>query len=171
MKYRSYLVVFCFAIAGAFISWFYIPTDFRVWITAVCLAVSLLSFHLFLWKKPSQTASSGLPYGWLVSISGDMAGTEYRLYEGDNFLVADIKGNLKVADAGQIYYLDYGTIVFDGQTHEALLLPPNQDLVKVYLNDSRLICEPKKLHIYDVIRCGRRRYIFIPLFCHRFQWA
>lgn len=98
--------------------------------------------------------------GWLVCISGNEKGRDYRIKSGRNFIGRAHQMDITIADDQQISRDKHCSVVFDPKSIQFSLVPGSG---VAYLNGEK-VTEPRSISPYDKISLGQSEFQFVP-FC------
>lgn len=100
-------------------------------------------------------ASSAYITAWIVGISGEYRGQDYRIRSGMNQIGRCTDSDIHLPDLSEDYYC---SILYEGRYHRFYLIP--QEGCQVFLNGSP-INDPAELHDGNIIMFGNCRFEFI----------
>lgn len=99
--------------------------------------------------------------GWLVCVSGEQKGQDFRLQSGFNRIGRDRNMEVVIPKDRTISRDTHCSVVYDGKSNETFLVPGNGTLT-YYKNE--MVQKAVKLHSGDEIALGENKYIYIS-FC------
>lgn len=99
--------------------------------------------------------------GWLVCISGEEKGNDYRLTGGRNRIGRSLKMDVAIMSDKKITREEHCAIVYDGRSNASFLVPGNGTLTYY---KGEMLRNPQELSSGDELEVGETRFIFIK-FC------
>ena len=106
--------------------------------------------------------------GWLVAISGDMAGECYILKAGRNFVGRGADMDVVLSGDKSISRDKHAIILYEPRKRE-FLVQPGESRELFYLNDE-VVLNTMNLNAYDKLLIGETELMFVPFCCERFGW-
>lgn len=107
--------------------------------------------------------------GWLIALSGEHIGTDFRLKTGKNFIGRSGQMDVALTEDKSVSRDRHSIVVYEPRSH-MYLVQPGESSSLVYKNDE-VVLTPVKLEAYDVITVGDVDLLFIPLCGARFNWG
>lgn len=107
--------------------------------------------------------------GWLVALSGEHIGTDFRLKVGKNFIGRNRKNDIALTEDKSVSRDRHAIVVYEPKMH-MYLVQPGEASTLVYLNND-VVLTPVKLQAYDMITVGEVNLLFMPLCGDRFNWG
>lgn len=114
-----------------------------------------ISFGFFGWKKEKPVT------GWLVCVSGEEKGQDYRLHSGKNFIGRSPSMDIVLVEDKMVARQKHSSITYDPRGNHFYLTPEGGNIV--YCNEE-MIEKEKQLQQGDRIQMGNTVLVFIP-FC------
>ncbi len=99
--------------------------------------------------------------GWLICLTGDEMGKDFRLKSGRNFIGRSSSMDVMLVDDKSIAREKHGCVTYDPKGNAFYITPEGGNTIYV---DGRLIQEAKRLRENNKIRIGETVLIFVP-FC------
>ena len=106
--------------------------------------------------------------GWLVSISGEMAGECYLLKAGRNFIGRGAGMDVVLSGDKSVSRDKHAIILYEPRKRE-FLVQPGESRELFYLNDE-VVLNTVKLNPYDKLLIGATELSFVPFCCDKFGW-
>lgn len=106
--------------------------------------------------------------GWLVCVSGDNLGRDYRIHSDNNYIGRSEKMDIYIRDDETISRENHATITYDSRD-KVFYLTPGEGRSIVRLNDKALLMT-SELKAYDRIELGTTMLVFVPLCGESFDW-
>ncbi len=106
--------------------------------------------------------------GWLVCLSGEHTGRDFRLVQGKNFIGRDESMDICLAHEKTVSREKHALIVYEPKHHE-YLIQSGESRELTYVND-KVILESTILHAMDEILIGEVKLLFVPLCSETFNW-
>lgn len=119
--------------------------------------------------KPTVNKVSSPCVGWLVALSGEHIGTDFRLKAGKNFVGRGEQMDISLTADKSVSRDRHAIVVYEPKAH-LYLVQPGESSSLVYKNDE-VVLTPVKLEAYDVITVGNVNLLFMPLCGTRFNWG
>lgn len=107
--------------------------------------------------------------GWLIALSGEHLGADFRLKVGKNFIGRNANMDVALTEDMRVSREKQAIVVYEPKTH-MYLVQPGEASSLVYRNNE-VVLTPVKLEAYDVITVGDINLLFIPLCGERFNWG
>ncbi len=106
--------------------------------------------------------------GWLMCVKGPNRGSDYRLFNGNNFLGSDPSNDICVSGDTTISRERAAVIAYDDKS-KTFFLKEGGSHNLIYLNDSS-VNVAEKMTRYDRIAVGSTEFVFVPLCGESFSW-
>lgn len=106
--------------------------------------------------------------GWLVAISGNHLGQDFKLKAGRNFIGRSDDMDVSLTDDNSISRDRHAIILYEPKSN-TFLVQPGEAKQLFYLND-KVVLEATKISAYDVISLGETNLLFIPCCSAKFNW-
>lgn len=106
--------------------------------------------------------------GWLVCLSGEHIGRDFRLVQGKNFIGRDVSMDVCLEREKTVSREKHALIVYEPKHHE-YLIQSGESRELTYVND-KVILESTLLHAMDEILVGEVKLLFVPLCDKSFNW-
>jgi hypothetical protein len=107
--------------------------------------------------------------GWLVALSGEHIGTDFRLKVGKNFIGRNPQMDVALTEDKSVSRDRHAIVVYEPKAH-MYLVQPGESSSLVYCNN-QVVLTPVKLEAYDMLTVGDVNLLFIPLCGERFNWG
>lgn len=107
--------------------------------------------------------------GWLIAISGEHLGTDFRLKVGKNFIGRSMNNDIALTNDKSVSRERHAIVVYEPKLH-MYLVQPGEASTLVYMNND-VVLTPVKLQPYDMITVGEVNLLFMPLCGDRFNWG
>lgn len=107
--------------------------------------------------------------GWLICLSGEHIGKDFRLVQGKNFIGRDPAMDVCLEHEKTVSRDKHALIVYEPK-HHLYLIQSGESKELTYVND-KVILESKALKAMDEILVGEVRLLFVPLCSEEFNWA
>lgn len=108
--------------------------------------------------------SMGRIVGWLVSITGDTAGTDYKLFEGNNYIFAD-----GTVSPDEIYSNTDIYVCIEYSEKSSGFMLKESTPCRIFINDIEET-GAMRLCSHDIIQIDDLCFIFVALCCRGFSW-
>ena len=106
--------------------------------------------------------------GWLVALTGNSVGRDFRLVAGKNFIGR--ANNMNVALEGdETVSRDKHAIVLYEPKENIFIAQPGESNSLYYLN-GKVVLGAVELHAYDKLSIGETDLLFIPFCADKFKW-
>lgn len=106
--------------------------------------------------------------GWLVSVTGDNKGTDFRLKAGRNFIGRSSKMDVNLSGDRTVSRDVHATILYEPKSNVFLVQPGNSKEL-FYLND-KVVLTATEIKAYDVLLVGKTKLMFVPFCSNKFTW-
>lgn len=106
--------------------------------------------------------------GWLVAVSGNHLGQDFRLKSGRNFIGRSEEMDVALTNDNSISRDKHAIILYDPKSNVFLVQPGGAKQL-FYLND-KVVLEATKIAAYDIISLGETNLLFIPCCSAKFNW-
>lgn len=105
--------------------------------------------------------------GWLICISGEETGKDYRLHSGKNFIGRSNRMDVVLLKDPEIAREKHAAVVYDPRGHKFYLSPEEGNFV--YLNGV-LLKESTQIKENDCIQAGKTEMVFVPYCKEERRW-
>ena len=105
--------------------------------------------------------------GWLVCMTGDEKGKDFRLHSGKNFLGRGASMDVMLIDDKTIARDKHCSVIYDPKGNRFYLSPEGDNIVKL---NQEVICEPMNLKEGDEITVGETVLRFVPFCKEDLKW-
>lgn len=119
-------------------------------------------------SKPAVNKVDTPCVGWLVALSGEHIGTDFRLKVGKNFIGRSPQMDVALTEDKSVSRESHAIMIYEPKAH-IYLVQPGESSSLVYLNNE-LLLTPMRLEAYDTISVGDVDLLFMPLCGERFNW-
>jgi len=116
--------------------------------------------------KPSDIKVTPI-VGWLVSLSGENKGKDYKVSMGANSIGRDSSNRIIIEDS-KISGEDHA-IIFYNSRDNSFTINHDEGQNLTYLND-KPVYEASELKSYDIVEFGDAKFLFISLCNDKFTW-
>lgn len=106
--------------------------------------------------------------GWLVAISGDHLGQDFKLKTGRNFIGRSAEMDVALEKDNSISREKHAIILYEPKSNMFLVQPGDAKQL-FYLNE-KVVLEATKIAAYDVLSLGETNLLFIPCCSAKFNW-
>lgn len=106
--------------------------------------------------------------GWLVCLSGEHKGRDFRLVQGKNFIGRDVSMDICLEHEKTVSREKHALIVYEPMHHE-YLIQSGESRELTYVND-KVVLESTVLHAMDEVLVGQVKLMFVPLCSTEFNW-
>ncbi len=106
--------------------------------------------------------------GWLVSVSGQEKGRDYRIHSDNNFIGRSETMDIRIRGDETISRINHAVVAYDTRDKIFYFAPGGGRSINRVNGKAVLAMVP--LNAYDEIEIGRTRLIFVPLCGERFEW-
>ncbi|MBQ9199549.1 MAG: FHA domain-containing protein [Lachnospiraceae bacterium] len=106
--------------------------------------------------------------GWLVAVSGEMAGESYLLKAGRNFIGRGANMDVVLSGDKSVSRDKHAIILYEPRKRE-FLVQPGESRELFYLNDE-VVLNTIMLNAYDKLLIGATELIFVPFCGEKFGW-
>lgn len=106
--------------------------------------------------------------GWLVCTKGKLAGEDFRLKSGRNFIGRDPTMDVCLAGESKVSRKRHAAVIYDPKRN-SFLAQPGESKELVYLN-GELVVNACKISRGDKLEIGDVELLFVPLCDENFQW-
>lgn len=107
--------------------------------------------------------------GWLICMSGDHIGKDFRLVQGKNYIGRDTSMDICLAGEKTVSRDKHALIVYEPK-HHMYLVQSGESRELTYVND-QVILESQELEKFDKIQVGDVELMFVPLCNEKFNWT
>lgn len=107
--------------------------------------------------------------GWLICLSGEHTGKDFRLVQGKNFIGRDPAMDVCLAHEKTVSRDKHALIVYEPR-HHLYLIQSGESRELTYVND-QVILESRELEAMDKILIGDVNLLFVPLCSPEFNWT
>lgn len=106
--------------------------------------------------------------GWLVAVSGDLKGADYRIHSDNNYIGRSRKMNICIMGDETISKENHACVSYDTRNKKFYFTPgTGRNIVRVNEN---AIFATTELQAYDIIELGVTKFVFIPFCGKGFDW-
>jgi hypothetical protein len=109
-----------------------------------------------------------LPTGWLVCVSGNAKGNDYKIKSLKTYLGRSHNMDMRVLGDNYIERHNHAVFVYDSKKRKTILLPGDSQGA-IYVN-GEIVHSPIELSKYDSIEMGKSEFLFIPLCGENLEW-
>ena len=106
--------------------------------------------------------------GWLVCVEGPSRGSDYRIYNGYNYIGRDPSMNICISDDPYISHDRHAMVAFDARSCRFFFGPANGKSV-VRKNDE-MVMTPVEIRAKDIVEIGTTKLMLVPLCDETFTW-
>lgn len=106
--------------------------------------------------------------GWLVAISGNHLGQDFKLKTGRNFIGRSADMDVALEKDNSISREKHAIILYEPKSNMFLVQPGDAKQL-FYLNE-KVVLEATKIVAYDVLSLGETNLLFIPCCSAKFNW-
>lgn len=106
--------------------------------------------------------------GWLVCVSGEEKGNDYRLIRGKNRIGRSLKMDVAVMSDKKITREEHCAVVYDDRSNKSFLVPGNGTLT-YYRGE--MLRSPQEIFTGDELEIGETRFVFIKFCEEERTWA
>lgn len=119
--------------------------------------------------KEIGTAGMKPVVGWLVCLSGEHIGKDFRLVQGKNFIGRDPAMDICLEREKTVSRDKHALIVYEPK-HHLYLIQSGESRELTYVNE-QVVLESRELKAMDEILVGEVRLLFLPLCSDAFNWT
>ncbi len=106
--------------------------------------------------------------GWLVAISGNHLGQDFKLKTGRNFIGRSAEMDVALEKDNSISREKHAIILYEPKSNMFLVQPGDAKQL-FYLNE-KVVLEATKISAYDILSLGETNLLFIPCCSTKFNW-
>lgn len=106
--------------------------------------------------------------GWLVAISGEHLGEDFKLKTGRNFIGRSSEMDIALEKDNSISREKHAIILYEPKSNMFLVQPGDAKQL-FYLNE-KVVLEATKISAYDILSLGETNLLFIPCCSAKFNW-
>lgn len=106
--------------------------------------------------------------GWLVAISGNHLGQDFKLKTGRNFIGRSSEMDVPLEKDNSISREKHAIILYEPKSN-MFLVQPGEAKQLFYLNE-KVVLEATKISGYDILSLGETNLLFIPCCSEKFNW-
>lgn len=99
--------------------------------------------------------------GWLVCTKGSDKGTDYRIFQGQNFVGRDFSMDIVIRNDNKVSRIKHCCIVHDNKSNRTFLVPENGSLVEY---NGGILSNAVELKNYDTFNIGDSTMTYVA-FC------
>ncbi len=107
--------------------------------------------------------------GWLICLSGEHVGKDFRLVQGKNFIGRAADMDICLEGEKTVSREKHAVVVYEPKQH-MFLIQSGESRELTYVND-KVILEATELKASDEILVGDVKLLFVPLCSTEFDWA
>ena len=100
--------------------------------------------------------------GWLVALTGEEKGKDYRIHMENNYIGRDSKMDICIPVDRAVSKENHASVAFDARTKKFYLTPCNARNI-IHVNEEAVF-STTELKPYDIIELGVTKFVFVP-FC------
>lgn len=119
--------------------------------------------------KEIGTAEMKPVVGWLVCLSGEHMGKDFRLVQGKNFIGRDPAMDICLEHEKTVSRDKHALIVYEPK-HHLYFIQSGESRELTYVNE-QVVLELRELKAMDEILVGEVRLLFLPLCSDAFNWT
>lgn len=106
--------------------------------------------------------------GWLVCVDGPAKGSDYRIRAGYNYIGRADHMDICIKGDNEIVREKHAMIAYDPE-ERVFFFGPESGKSIVRLN-GKMVMAPSEVHLYDMLKIGTTKLMFVPLCGERFNW-
>lgn len=106
--------------------------------------------------------------GWLVGLTGEIAGKSFELKTGKNFIGRGNNMDVVIPGDKSVSRNKHAIILFEPK-NKLFMVQPGESRELFYLNGN-VVLNTEKVQAYDEITIGNSELLFIPLCGEQFSW-
>lgn len=122
-----------------------------------------------IWPVEELHCSTDPVVGWLVCLSGNEKGRDYRIHADNNFIGRDRKMDICISGDETISRDKHAVIAYDNRDRVFYFAPGDGRSI-VRLN-GKAVLSTTEIKAYDKIELGKTELLFVPLCGEGFDWA
>ena len=122
-----------------------------------------------IWHGEELHCSTDPVVGWLVCLSGNEKGRDYRIHADNNFIGRDRKMDICISGDETISRDKHAVIAYDNRDRVFYFAPGDGRSI-VRLN-GKAVLATTEIKAYDKIELGKTELLFVPLCGEGFDWA
>lgn len=117
-----------------------------------------------------NSKKAGTPcVGWLVAISGEHIGMDYRLKVGKNFIGRDASMDVALTNDMSVSRNRHAEVVYEPKAHRYFV--QSGDSSSLVYKNNEIVLTPMEIEAYDMITVGEVNLLFMPLCGEKFNWS
>lgn len=106
--------------------------------------------------------------GWLVAVSGELQGNDYRIHADNNYIGRSRKMHICIMGDETISKENHACISYDSRNKKFYFTPGmGRNIVRVNEN---AIFSTTELKSYDILELGVTKFVFVPFCGKDFDW-
>ena len=121
------------------------------------------------WRGEDIHCSTDPVVGWLVCLSGNEKGRDYRIHADNNFIGRDRHMDICISGDETISRDKHAVIAYDNRDRVFYFAPGDGRSI-VRLN-GKAVLSTTEIKAYDKIELGKTELLFVPLCGEGFDWA